>query len=79
MGLIGTSGSCWAFPWRMVRSPGRYGNLVAARSLICFWAAREQGMSMTTIARRFRIPTAAVSKSVKRGAGIAKREGYHLG
>ena len=65
-------------PVEDVWSPGRYRNLVAARSLICFWAVRELGMSMTSIARRFRISTAAVSKSVKRGEEIAKREGYQL-
>lgn len=65
-------------PVEDVWSPGRYRNLVAARSLICFWAVRELGMSMTSIALRFRISTAAVSKSVKRGAEIAKKEGYQL-
>ncbi len=57
---------------------GRYRSRVAARSLICFWAVRELGMSMTNLARRFGISTVAVSKSVQRGAEIVKNEGYCL-
>lgn len=58
--------------------PGKYQRLVTARSLICFWAARELGVSMASLARRFNISEVAVSKSVKRGAEIAKGEGYEL-
>ncbi|NOY69394.1 MAG: hypothetical protein GXP53_07885 [Deltaproteobacteria bacterium] len=58
--------------------PGRYKRLVAARSLICFWAVRELGESMASLARRFYISRVAVSKSVKRGADIVEKEGYEL-
>jgi putative transposase len=57
---------------------GRYRSLVYARSLLCFWAVRELGVGMASLARRLNISTAAVSKSVKRGAEIAKKEGYEL-
>jgi len=57
---------------------GRYQRLVAARSLLCFWAVRELGISMASLARKLSISTVAVSKSVKRGAEIVKREGYKL-
>ena len=50
--------------------PGSYKRLVAARSLICFLAVRGPGESMASLARRFNISGVAVSKSVKRGAGI---------
>jgi len=58
--------------------PGRYKHLVTARSLICFWAVRELGVSMASLARRFNISEVAVSKSVKRGAEIAKRERHEM-
>jgi putative transposase len=58
--------------------PGRYKRLVTARSLICFWAARELGVSMASLARRFDISEVAVSKSVKRGAEIAEKNGWEL-
>jgi len=57
---------------------GRYRRLVAARSLLCFWAVRKLGYSMASLARRFNISAVAVSKSVQRGAEIAKKEGYKL-
>ena len=57
---------------------GRYQRLVTARSLLCFWAVRELGVSMAWLARKLSISTVAVSKSTKRGAEIVKREGYEL-
>jgi len=57
---------------------GKFKNLVRARSLLCFWAVRELGVSMASMARRLNISTVAVSKSVARGADIAKKEGLEL-
>ena len=57
---------------------GRYKRLVTARSLLCFWAVRELGVSMASLSRKLGISTVAVSKSVERGAGIVKKEGYKL-
>jgi putative transposase len=52
--------------WR----PGKYQQLVRARSLLCYWAVRELGESMTAMARRLELSKAAVSKAVRRGAAI---------
>ncbi|MEJ2157769.1 MAG: hypothetical protein P8X96_20765 [Desulfobacteraceae bacterium] len=57
---------------------GRYRRLVAARSLLCFWAVRDLSVRMASLARKLGISTAAVSKSVKRGGEIVKKEGYKL-
>ncbi|MFH1146397.1 MAG: transposase, partial [Pseudomonadota bacterium] len=57
---------------------GKFKDIVRARSLLCFWAARELGVSMASMARRLNISTVAVSKSVARGADIAKKEGFEL-
>jgi REP element-mobilizing transposase RayT len=65
-------------PVEEVWLPGRYKRLVTARSLICFWAAHELGAGMAFLARRFKISIVAVSKSVQRGAEIAKKGGYEL-
>jgi len=56
----------------------RFKHLVRARSLFCFWAVRELGVSMVSLARLLNISTKAVSKSVSRGAAIAKEEGFEL-
>jgi hypothetical protein len=57
---------------------GKYKRLVTARSLLCYWAVRELGLSMASMARRLNISTVAVSKSVVRGAEIAKKMGFEL-
>ncbi len=57
---------------------GKYNNLVKARSILCYWAVRELGESMSSMARKFKISTVAVSKSVKRGALIIKEESLKL-
>jgi putative transposase len=58
-----------------VWQPGKYKRLVTARSLLCFWAVRELGESMASMARRLGISTVAVSKSVERGKRLAKEMG----
>ena len=57
---------------------GKAKGLVRARSLLCFWAVRELGISMAAMARRLNISTVAVSKSVARGTEIAKTDGLSL-
>ena len=57
---------------------GKYKHLVTARSLICYWAVCELGMSTVQLARKFKISDVAVGKSVKRGAEIVEKEGYPL-
>ena len=51
--------------------PGKFKQQVIARSLLCFWAVHELGESMTALGKRLGISTAAVSKSVQRGARLA--------
>lgn len=65
-------------PANAVWQPGRQKRLVAARSLISFWAVRELGVSMSSLARRFNISVVAVSRSVQRGEHIAAENGYVL-
>jgi putative transposase len=57
---------------------GKAKEIVRARSLLCFWGVRELGVSMAAMARRLNISTVAVSKSVARGAEIAKKDGLGL-
>ena len=63
---------------RQVWLPGKYEQQVTARSLLCFWEVRELGLSMTSLAKRLGLSTAAVSKSVRRGAAIVEQNGYTL-
>ncbi len=54
---------------------GRYAAVVEARSLFCYWAVREFGVSATELARRFGMTQPAVSISVKRGENLANAKG----
>jgi putative transposase len=61
-----------------VWAPGKSRPQVQARSLLCYWAVRELGQSMTAMAGRLGISTPAVSKAVARGAAIASQNGYEI-
>ena len=61
-----------------VFSKGRQDRKVKARSLLCFWAARELGMSHTALAKRLEMSLAGVGFSVERGESIAKKGSYLL-
>ena len=59
-------------------SQGKYKEIVQARSLFCYWAVRELGMSATELAKRLKISQPAVSISVLRGERISKERGFEL-
>jgi REP element-mobilizing transposase RayT len=59
-------------------SPGKQRRRVQARSLFCYWACRELGISMAALSRKLNISESAVSLSVKRGEKLAQESGYSL-
>ena len=61
-----------------VFSKGRQDRKVKARSLLCFWAARELGMSHTALAKKLEMSLSGVGFSVERGESIAKKGSYSL-
>jgi REP element-mobilizing transposase RayT len=58
--------------------PGKERKRVQARSLLCYWAARELGLSMAELGRRLQLSKAAVSLSVKRGEKLVKQHNFTL-
>jgi putative transposase len=52
---------------------GRQKRFVEARSLLCFWAVRELGVSQRTLAERFSVTEPAISYAVRRGQEIATK------
>ena len=62
-----------------VWSAGKYRHIVKARSLLCYWAARELGVSMASIAKRVNLSPPAVTQSVERGERLVKENNYHFG
>jgi REP element-mobilizing transposase RayT len=61
-----------------VWSSGKYPQIVKARSLLCYWAVKELGMSKESLSRRLRISPPAVSKSVIRGEHVAQNNAFTL-
>ena len=57
---------------------GKHKEAVKARSLLCYWAVRELGMTMVSLARRLGQSVPAVGKAVARGEKIAKDNNYLL-
>ncbi|MFU8798353.1 MAG: transposase, partial [Gammaproteobacteria bacterium] len=61
-----------------VYSPGRQSRTVGARSLVCFWAARELGISLSELARTFKMSVPGIGYAVVRGERIAKDRNLSL-
>ena len=61
-----------------ILSRGRQSRRVDARSLVCYWAVRELGMTLTELAKVPAMCPSAVSYAVKRGEIIAIDNKYQL-
>jgi putative transposase len=64
--------------WDEVYSKGRQERKVKARSLLCFWASRELGMSHTALAKKLEMSLANIGLCVERGEFIVKDGNYSL-
>jgi len=57
---------------------GRHREIVQARSLLCYWAVRELGVTMTSLARWMDQSVTAVGKAVIRGEKLVMANKYLL-
>ena len=62
-------------PGNEVLSPGKQRYRVKARSVLCFWAVRELGMTATALAKELSISQPAVNNAVSRGERIVREKG----
>ena len=62
----------------VVWSAGKYRHIVEARSLLCYWAVRDLGVSMTSLAKRLKLSVTAITQSVERGERLVKEKSYHF-
>ena len=69
--LLGMSGD-------EVIEPGKARQKVEARSLICYWATTELGISQTQLAQRLPLNQPAISNAVKRGANLVRQRQYTI-
>ena len=65
-------------PLEIVEEKSRRPQVVQARSLLCYWASKEVGISMTEVANRLGLTQPAVSIAARRGEAITKKSGYTL-
>lgn len=61
-----------------VFSKGRQKNKVKARSLLCYWAVKEAGISLKTLAKRLEISAPGVGYAVERGKAIVQENQLKL-
>jgi hypothetical protein len=59
-------------------SAGKYPLISRARSLFCYWAVRELGLTATLLAGKFHLSQPAISMAVKRGENLAREGKYSL-
>ena len=61
-----------------VWAPGKQPKVVQARSLLCYWATSELGISQAWLSKRLRLSQPAISLSVARGRAIATQNNYGI-
>jgi putative transposase len=76
--LVGRVGRLMGLKSDEVLAAGKYKKVIAARSIVCFWAVRELGMSQTQLARILRISQPAVSMAVIRGEKLAQNHKFSI-
>ena len=65
-------------PPQEVVAPGRQRHKVRPRSVLCFWAVRELGLSLTEVARHLGMSPPGVGYALQRGEAMVRGEGYTL-
>jgi putative transposase len=61
-----------------VMESGKARRRVEARSLLCYWATTELGISQTQLAQRLPLKQPAVSNAVRRGASLVRQRQYTI-
>jgi len=68
--LVKRVAALFQMPSTEVLREGKYARTVEARSVLCFWANRDLGISTVELARRLKIAQPTVTQSVARGEKI---------
>jgi putative transposase len=76
--LVGRVAALLDLAPEIVMRRGRYPDTVEARSVLCYWAAREFGISTLELAKKLGVSQPTASQSIKRGEFIVKEKGFKL-
>jgi hypothetical protein len=63
---------------KVVLRKGRYATTVSARSVLCYWAVRELGISTVALSKLLGIAQPTVSQSVRRGETIVSEHRFEI-
>jgi len=72
--LVGQVATLFGLDKNIVTRQGRYPDTVEARSVLCYWATRELGISTLELSKRLGISQPTASQSAKRGERIVKEK-----
>jgi len=61
-----------------ILQPGKQPVRVKARSLLCYWAVRELGLTLGELALKLNLSQPAISNSVRRGEKMVAEKGYTI-
>ena len=64
---------------KAVWASGKQPQIVKARSLLCYWATSELGISQAWLSKKLRLSPAPISLSVARGRQIVSERHYEIG
>ncbi len=76
--LVARVASLLSVDQQIVTRRGRYPDTVEARSVLCYWAARELRISTLELSKRLGVSQPTASQSVKRGEKIFKEKELKL-
>jgi putative transposase len=74
--LVQRVAALFEMPSHEVLREGRFVRTVAARSVLCYWANRELGISTVELARRLNIAQSTVTQSVERGEKVVSEKQF---
>jgi chromosomal replication initiation ATPase DnaA len=69
----------YGIPTEVLLSKAREGLRVEARSLFCYSAVCDLGVSVTDVARLLGMTASSVSYAVRRGRTMAEKKGFQIG
>ena len=73
--LITVASELLSIPTDSIPGPGKGRRKVKARRLICYWAVKELGLSMTVVSKRLGIAVPTVSRSFQEGEKLCREGG----
>jgi putative transposase len=76
--LVSRVAGLFGLTFKELLTSGKQRKTGQARSVLCYWGARELGMSAVGISKKLNIASATASESITRGRQIVEEQGLKL-